>query len=708
MELKEGENCWRVSRIERGAFLLSGQAYFRAFRQALIRAERAVYILAWDLSEKIEMVRDEADDDGYPSGLADFIFAILEEKPELQIHILLWDYSMVYLAEREWLPFTRWRQEKHPRLHLELDDALNVGASHHQKVVVVDEALAFFGGFDLSAWRWDAPEHEPDDPRRKNPKNEPYQPYHDIQVLVEGPMVDDLAELCAMRWKRATGDELPRMPEKPGDGSGGRWPEGMQVDLENETAALALTFSRYKEYEPSRHIERLHLELIEEAEDYIYIENQYLSSHTIVEALAQRLKEADGPEIILILTRDTGGWIEEGTMGVLRDRLLEILKEADRHDRFGAYYPFVEDEDGHSSQVYVHAKLMIVDDRVIEVGSANLSNRSMKVDSELDLVVVKDAPAGCVTSLLERLLAMHFQVSTETVRERRDGNASLIAAVEGLRDGRLHRLEHLEIGCNNRLQRKIADTQLLDPDEPISPAYWMRELLRDQLEARGPDRFWRRTWVKVAAFVALGLLLAYGLKEAWGDVITKDAVVAYFEGFRNSPYALPILLGVFVLAGLIAVPVNLLLVAGTIVMGPWVAFGCGLAGSLASAALAFAAGHGVGKPLIRLLAKDQLESLARTVGRRGPLSVALIRIVPIAPFVVINLVAGFSGLRFSTFMLGSVMGMVPGMLAVVLLTRQIRSALADPSWRTWLVLGLLVAAVGAAAVYLKKKFRRGV
>jgi len=699
VELKEGDNCWRISKVERLGFILSGQDYFRAFRQALIEAEHCVYILAWDLNEKVEMIRSEDVDDGYPEKIGDFIFAILEEKPDLEVYILLWDYSMIYAAEREWLPFTQWRNRENSRLHIELDDSINMGASHHQKVVVVDERLVFSGGFDLSAWRWDTAEHRAKDTRRKNPKGDLYQPYHDIQTVMTGPVVADFCDLCAMRWERATGEALPRLEEVSGESI---WPKHIDVDVENERLGLALTFSRFKEYEPSFHIEKLHLDVIGKAERTIYIENQYLSSHTIVEALAKRLKESDGPEVVIVLTRDTEGWMEEGTMGVLRDRLLEILSEADSHDRFKAYFPFSQDEEGAESQVYVHAKLLIADGGTVLSGSANLSNRSMKVDSEVNFLLMGESASESVELLLKRLLAMHHGKSIEDVGTAIEEEGSLVQAIERLRQKKGNRLDPLDVGSNSAIQRKLADSQLLDPNEPISPAYWMREALRKQKKF---PKISLSLILKIALVLAVCLGSAYLLKEAWGGVIDKESVVNFFEGFEDSPYAYPMVFGVFFVSGLIAIPINLLLVAGTIVIGPLATFICGLLGALGSAVATFWIGSVVGKPIIEKFAGKRFQSLSEKIGSRGVFSVALIRVVPIAPFVVINLVAGFSKLRFPTFIGGSLIGMAPGMLGVVLVTYQIESAIADPSAKTWIgAIAVIVLCVGAV-IFLRKKFK---
>lgn len=697
---KEANNCWRVSEVDQGAAILSGQDYFRAFRQAILQAERSVYILAWDISAVIKTSRDEEYDDGHPAELSAFIFSVLEAKPDLEIYILLWDYSMVYIAEREWLPFSEWQKEGQPRLHFEVDNAISTGASHHQKVVIVDEAFAFCGGFDLSAWRWDTREHLAKDPRRETPKGELYQPYHDIQLALTGAVTKDFSDLFAMRWERATGESLARQEAAV---ESIPWPESLSVDFENETMALALTFSKFKDYEASFHIEQLHLDMIARAKQYIYIENQYLSSHTIVNALANRLRESEGPEVIVVLTKDTGGFLEEGTLGVLRDRLLEILDQADTHGRLCAQYPYVCDDEGNESQVYVHAKLLIADDSMLEIGSANLSNRSMKVDSEVDMAIVRDEPSPFIQQLLRRLLAIHFKCSIEDVEAALASEGAICPAIAKLREGHPHALRPLSVGNNSYLLRKIADTQLLDPSEPISPAYWMREAFAEDTDEAKQSSPWRK-YAKVGAWILLGCICAYGLKELWGGLLSKDAVIGWLEGFRSHPLLIPILLGIFILAGMIALPINLLLVGGTIALGPWVTFGCGLVGALASAALAFWMGHQFGKPLLEKVAKDKLRKLSKQVGKRGVLSVAVIRVVPIAPFVVINLVAGFSSLKFRTFMSGSALGMFPGMLGVVLVTNQVQSVLSDPSWKTWFMLAGVVLVFGALTFFIRKQF----
>ena len=121
----------------------------------------------------------------------------------------------------------------------------------------------------------------------------------------------------------------------------------------------------------------------------MYLENQYLSSAAIGDALAARLQEKDGPEIIMVLPQETSEWLEQVSMAVLRSRLLKRLRAADRFGRLHVYYPVLEDE---NIQMRVHSKVCFIDDRLLRVGSANLNNRSMGLDTECDLAIEPQEP----------------------------------------------------------------------------------------------------------------------------------------------------------------------------------------------------------------------------------------------------------------------------------------------------------------------------
>ncbi|CAA6676423.1 MULTISPECIES: VTT domain-containing protein [unclassified Lentimonas] len=700
VELKPDQNYWQKAQTDKGAFIVDGASYYKAFREAIMQAERTVCILAWDLMGDVELIRDASHDDSLPTSLVDFIYEVVEQKPELEVYILLWDYSMVYLVERDWIPFTRFRQEPHPRIKLETDAAINIGASHHQKVVVIDGDFAFCGGMDISAWRWDTAAHLPEDTRRVTAKGESYQPYHDIHAAISGPAANKLDDLCRERWQRATQQAAP-WPKV--EQSSKVWPESLEPDFDQANTVFALTYSGYKDYPEVTQIEQLHLDMIASAERYIYIENQYLSSHAITDALIKRLKQDDGPEVTILLTQDTGGWLEEGTLGLLRCRLLEKLVAADTHKRFGAYYPHVRDADGNESQIYVHAKALICDDRVVMIGSANLSNRSMKVDSEIMMALGLGQASNAAPELLRRLLAMHLATDADEVDRVLENKGSINQTIEALNEGSMHQLRKLSIGCSGPFTRKLADTQLLDPDDPIDPGYWVNKAMTASDTDSDHSTLKRR--IMIGCAVVAVFLVGLGLKEAWGSVIDKDSVETFFETLNQSAWTLPLLFIIFFLAGLAAISINLLLVSATLVIGPWAALGCGFIGSILSAIAAFYIGARAGQPVLEKLFADRLQKLSKQIQNRGIFSVALLRVVPIAPFVVINLVAGISKMKLRTFVAGSCLGMLPGMAGVVFVTHQAKGAYTDPSWQTWLYLVLGIAALIGLSIAAKKWFK---
>ena len=147
--------------------------------------------------------------------------------------------------------------------------------------------------------------------------------------------------------------------------------------------AVARTRGGYGDSEDIREIEALFVDMIAAARRFVYVENQYFASRAIAAAIAKRLAEPDGPEFVLINPKSSEGWIEEEVMGSARARLMRVARAADRHGRFRIYTPVTE----AGEDIYVHSKIMIVDDDLLRVGSANMNNRSLGLDSECDLMI---------------------------------------------------------------------------------------------------------------------------------------------------------------------------------------------------------------------------------------------------------------------------------------------------------------------------------
>ena len=286
--LRPGRNAWRVERAARAAVLIDGAAFFRAVREALRKAQHTVFIIGWDIDSRMRLVGEDCEpDDGMPITFVDFLSALVRERPDLTVHLLLWDYSVLYALERELFPTLALHWATPRQVRVCLDDELPLGSSHHQKIIVVDDAVAFSGGLDLTIRRWDTSDHRLDNPDRVDPSGKPYRPFHDVQALVDGPAAHALAELARARWTRASSD-LPTEVEPDGD----PWPDSVPPDLRDVDVGIARTLPFYEDEEEVREVEALFCDSIAAAERAIYIENQFVTSPMIAEQLARTLRDA--------------------------------------------------------------------------------------------------------------------------------------------------------------------------------------------------------------------------------------------------------------------------------------------------------------------------------------------------------------------------------------------------------------------------------
>ncbi len=669
--LAEGKNCWRIVRAERASFIVDGHDYFLAVHEAICRARRSIYILGWDVHNELRLVRSGEEVD-FPTELGPLLDAVAEARPDLQVYILEWDFSMIYVMERDFFPRYKLRWKSHDRVHFCLDGEHPVGASQHQKIIVIDEALAFSGGFDLSKWRWDTSEHRPDDERRRDPDGKPYDPFHDVQMAVTGEAARALAELARERWQVATGEALPVVQA---DSAVDPWPPSVQPACHDVEVAIARTLPRYGDREEVREVERLYLDSIAAAKKFIYLENQFLSSHRIGEALAERLEEPDGPEVIIVMPTKTGAWLEQHTMDVLRARILRRLRDADTKDRLRVYSVRLSKDPELS--LMIHAKVMVVDDVFARVASSNTSNRSMGLDSECDLAIESTESNDCrraIRDFRRRLLAEHLGVSIEDLEGAERSCESLIGAIESLRGGE-RTFEDLWGEIPPEVDEWVPDSELLDPEKPVEPD----ELLEYFV---GPDQKGPlSTQLRKLGAILLALL---GLAAAWrwtplADWLDIDTATAAAKWIDTQPFTPLIVMAVYVVAGLLVVPVTLLIVATVLAFGPWWGMAYALTGSELSALVSFGLGSVLGRGRVSRFAGSRVNRISRALSNRGILTIITLRIVPVAPFSVINVIAGVSDIRLRDFAIGSLIGMLPGVLAMSLLTDRVVASIREPS-----------------------------
>ena len=447
-------SIWRVERAACLSIIVDADDYFRFAREAMINAKKRIMLVGWDFDARVQLVR-EGHMVGEPVQVGDFILWLVERNPDLEIYLLRWSMGAIQSLFRGNTAIKVLKWMRHPRIFTKLDSAHPLGASHHQKIIVIDDHFAFCGGIDVTAERWDTREHRDDDDRRLDPNGKKYGPWHDASSALQGPAAMALAELARERWVRAGGRAITPVTD-----AASAWPQTLPVDFTDVEVGIARTMASWNGDSELREIENLFVDQIAGAQHFIYAESQYFASRRIAEAIAKRLDEENGPEIVLMNPLSAQGWLEPMAMDTARARLVAALQHRDKWRRFRIYHPLTSRGEG----IYIHAKVMMIDDHTLRIGSANMNNRSLGLDTECDIVLSASRPGDkrCVALIRDGLLAEHLGVSRERVTKDIEDNNSLIGCIERL-NGK-GRLRPYEVPNLSAIEAWLADNEVLDPE----------------------------------------------------------------------------------------------------------------------------------------------------------------------------------------------------------------------------------------------------
>nr|WP_089218743.1 phospholipase D-like domain-containing protein [Sphingomonas laterariae] len=464
----------RVARATRMSIIVDAADYFRHARAAMLKARRRILLIGWDFDARIDLAPDsEAAAGEPPHMIGDFIYWLVQQKPELEVNLLRWDMGAIKSLFRGKTAFTVAKWMAHPRIAVKLDGHHPTGGSHHQKIIVIDDCFAFCGGIDMTDSRWDTRDHADEAPHRIHPDGSPYGPWHDATSAIEGPAAALLGKLARDRWKRAGGKPLTAVRARHDC-----WPEGLAPQFNDVDVTIARTIPRMPGQRARWEVEQLYLDHIARARRFIYAESQYFASRRIAQAMAKRLAEKDGPEIVIVNPESAEGWLEPLAMDTARARLFQALRHHDRHDRLRLYHPVTRD----GAPIYVHAKILIVDDMILRVGSSNMNNRSMRLDTECDVAIdraINRATDGhhdlgdAIAAIRDDLLAEHLGTSKAAVAASIAGTGSIIATIEKLRftgrsnaRDRRRRLVPYAPPDLSDVEAWLADNEVLDPENP--------------------------------------------------------------------------------------------------------------------------------------------------------------------------------------------------------------------------------------------------
>ena len=337
-----------------------------------------------------------------------------------------------------------------------LDERVRRGGSHHQKLVIArraqrsDHDVAFVGGIDLCHGRHDDASHRGDiQVIEISPRYGRRPPWHDVQLEVRGPAISDLEHTFRERWQDPTpldhrnpwrrairhlaGEPdrpAPLPPEREAPPSSGT--HAVQIVRTYPAKRLPYPFA----VDGERSVARAYLKAFARARCFVYIEDQYLWSIDAANALAAALRTHRGLRLVAVVPRypDRGGRVTSAAANIGRERFINILRDAGQ-DRVAIFD--LENEDG--TPIYVHAKVCVVDDVWMVVGSDNLNRRSWTHDSEISCSVIDAAlderppvdPGGLGDGARRLARATRLRLWREHLGRTVDDDADLIDPIAG-------------------------------------------------------------------------------------------------------------------------------------------------------------------------------------------------------------------------------------------------------------------------------------
>jgi uncharacterized membrane protein YdjX (TVP38/TMEM64 family) len=425
-------------------------------------------------------------------------------------------------------------------------------------------------------------------------------------------------------------------------------------------------------------------------------------------------------ETIVVTTYEPGGWLEAETMGVGRQHFMAAFAEPALAQRIRFVAPLARTDvvDGDDAEVaprgllsiHVHAKVLVVDDRFLRIGSSNLNNRSMGFDTECDLGIegANAEQRRAIAAIRNRLIAEHWGSDEKSVTAALDSSKSVIAALEHLPRvpvfSTAHGARHPRLTPWRRAARAPAfrTVRPIERDEAVGVELVVqlgdpeRVVSAEELVAQTTGIGDLRPLVKWGlALVGLGALIAmltFVFDRVGLDMAAiPNFVVGSIEGFAGSPWRVPLVLIAFVAASVVAVPILALIGATVVALGPVLGFFCSAAGTLLAASATFGVGRLIGRRALDRRLGKRFAALEKRIQKGGVIAIALIRKVPIAPFTFVNMAIGALGIRYRDFILGTALGMLPGIAAFAFVSDRVLDAWREPTVANIAVIGGAIA-----------------
>ncbi len=419
--------------------LIDGESFFADLQETLSAAQHYVYIIGWCMTPAIPLRHAPIE-----AVTTSRVYCLLTETAQrLPVRILLWSGApLLFQPDTGSVEAVRRFLERQARavgadLQCRLDHSAHFSHCHHQKAIVVDGQVAFVGGMDLTTFqgdRWDQPGH----PLRAGPN------WHDAQIRLQGEAVADVERNFRQRWQAVTGEtDLPR--REPTWEAEWRTP----VQIVRTIPRRVYDFAPRGEFG----IRHAYLQAIGQARRLIYLENQYLWSPEIRDALIAAMRRNGGTPFRIIIVLPARAFDGKDD----NDQHVDALREADKgRGMVSVYCPYASGPNAGEQPftyrpTYVHAKVGVIDDEWLLIGSANLNDRGLITDSEI-MALMHDATLARRVRIdlwTEHLGLPREQVEAEEAHILADGvwvehgrhNAEIIKNGEQPLIGAVHRYE---------------------------------------------------------------------------------------------------------------------------------------------------------------------------------------------------------------------------------------------------------------------------
>jgi phosphatidylserine/phosphatidylglycerophosphate/cardiolipin synthase-like enzyme/uncharacterized membrane protein YdjX (TVP38/TMEM64 family) len=725
--LQTGETCSRIAYAETSGVLVDGEQYYTSLDRVFDRAESYILLSMWQFDTRTRLLRDKEETPTFLERLVQ----LLDERKNLEVYILAWDYSVLFQFEREWFSQLKAELAGHPRLHLQFDDVHPMWGSHHHKITVVDGRIAFVGGLDVCEDRWDTRAHKYLDPRRRNYNGMTYRPFHDAVAFVTGRAARAVEREFCYHWKWATGQKL--WLTRPGNGK--PLPDFQTVSqIPGTQVGIARTLPPmlFPPQTARQDIQHLYQKAILSAKRSIYIENQYFTSRAVLKALQERLAQINSPEdpleIVIILPKLPSGLVE--TLAILNNQLscLRNLSEACQKAgiRYGFFYPITVSPEGSEQFIYTHAKILAVDDKLLTVGSANTSNRSMGYDTECNLVWEAHENFGdeknirqFIRQTRDKLLAEHCGISVEVWCERlHQHQGRLVDTLESLKNQGVEKKlipfheEDIRGSCNTPLEI-LPENFAVDPSDPFWINPEMMEDLKETWEilqgslttspdsekVEKPEESPKAEFSRISILRILGLIgglmtLVLLVRSFLPEDLTIHNLLIFLNNLGQQENAPWLLAGLFLLATQAFVSVTVMVIVTALILGVEKGLVVNAGGIIVSALLGYFMGRLVGPKSLKQLLPGWVSRHIDRVSKLSPWSVAFFRTVPLLPYQIFNLIAGAAGLRLRSYMLGTLLGDLPATLLITWSVGNLQTA----NWQEGIPWHTLLLAIGVTGL----------